>query len=79
MLALIQRLQKEGTTRADARRLTRASSARGRGRPRNYVFKYQPKGERFALTLSFKKAQVARDEVIAALESILKGLRNEQV
>jgi ParB family chromosome partitioning protein len=78
MLALVERLQKEGTTRADARRLTREPSTRGRGRPRNYVFKYKPKGERFALTLSFKKTQVPRDEVIAALETILARLRAER-
>jgi ParB family chromosome partitioning protein len=77
MLTLVERLQKEGTTRADARRLTREPSAR-RGRPRNYVFKYKPKGERFALTLSFKKAQVPRDEVVAALESIIHQLKSEQ-
>jgi ParB family chromosome partitioning protein len=78
MTALLERLEKEGTTRAEARRLTREPSPpRGRGRPRHYVFKYRPKGEGFALSLQFKKSQVPRAEVIGALESILEKLRNE--
>jgi ParB family chromosome partitioning protein len=78
MIALVERLQTEGTTRAKARRLTREPSARrGKGRPRNFVFKYQPKGERFALTLRFQKAQVPRQDVIEALESILQRLKSE--
>ncbi len=79
MIALVERLQKEGTTRAEARRLTREpSTARGKGRPRHFVFKYQPKGERFALSLRFKKAQVPHEEIIGALESILERLKSEQ-
>jgi ParB family chromosome partitioning protein len=79
MIALVERLQKEGTTRAEARRLTREPSAvRGKGRPRHFVFKYQPKGERFALSLRFKKAQVPQQEIIGALESILEQLKSEQ-
>ncbi|MCG6925489.1 MAG: ParB/RepB/Spo0J family partition protein [Acidobacteria bacterium] len=78
MRALLERLEKEGTTRAEARRLAKErSSRRGRGRPRHYVFKYQPKGGGFALSLQFKKAQVPRAEVIQTLESILEELRRE--
>jgi ParB family chromosome partitioning protein len=77
MEALLERLGPQGTTRAEARRLTRESSAKGRGRPRHFVFKYQPRGEGFSLALRFKKAQVPRDEVIHALESILESLRRQ--
>ena len=78
MTALLERLQKEGPTRAEARRLTQGRSApRGRGRPRHYVFKYQPMGEGFSLSLQFKKSQVPRAEVIGVLESILAKLRSE--
>lgn len=78
MRALLERLEKEGTTRAEARRLAKErSSRRGRGRPRHYVFKYQPKGGGFALSLQFKKTQVPRAEVIQTLESILEELRRE--
>jgi ParB family chromosome partitioning protein len=37
MVALIQRLQKEGGTRQDARRIAKESQSRGRGRPRAYT------------------------------------------
>ncbi len=79
MTLLLERLQKEGSTRAEARRLTKErSTPRGRGRPRHYVFKYQPKGEGFALSLQFKKSQVPRAEVIGVLESILEKLRRAE-
>jgi ParB family chromosome partitioning protein len=79
MVALLESLQKEGPTRAEARRLAKGRpSSRGRGRPRHYVFKYQPRGEGFSLSLQFKKSQVARAEVIGVLESILERLRNER-
>jgi ParB family chromosome partitioning protein len=79
MVTLVERLQREGTTRVEARRLTRERSApRGKGRPRHFVFKHLLKGERFGLTLKFKKAQVSRQEIIEALESVLERLKGEQ-
>jgi ParB family chromosome partitioning protein len=77
MTALVARLAAGGATRADARRLAHPKTERGRGRPRHFVFRYQPKEKSFALSLQFKKAQVPRDEIIHALESILQRLRNE--
>ena len=79
MVALIDRLQKEGTTRAAARRMTAApTKSRGRGRPRHYVFKYAPRGGPVALSLKFKKSGVERQEVIDALELILDALKREK-
>jgi ParB family chromosome partitioning protein len=78
MTALIERLGREGTTRAEARRLARkAESRRGRGRPRHFVFRFDPKGADFTLNLHFKRAQVAREEVIRTLEAILEDLRKQ--
>jgi len=78
MVALIERLGREGATRTDARRLTqRTESRRGRGRPRHYVFSYKPRGGPFALNLQFKRADVPREEVIEALEAVLRSLREE--
>jgi ParB family chromosome partitioning protein len=78
MTSLLERLQEEGATRAEARRLAKGPSAsRGRGRPRHYVFKYQPRGEGFSLSLQFKRSQVPRAEVIGVLESILERLKRE--
>jgi len=77
MTGLVARLATGSATRADARRLAHPKTERGRGRPRHFVFRYQPKEKSFALSLQFKKAQVPRDEIIHALESILQRLRNE--
>jgi len=79
MVALIERLQNEGNTRADARRIVATPEAkRGRGRPKHFVFKLQPRGGDFALSLQFKKAQVERHEIIRTLEAILQSLRGEE-
>ena len=75
MIAFLERLQQEGTTRADARRLTQQSSKKKtRGRPKNYVFNYAPKGQGIALSLKFKRSEVERSEVIEALEGVLEML-----
>ena len=48
-----------------ARRLAKAGKAKGaKGRPRNYVFRYQPREKSFNLSLQFRKAQVPREEVV---------------
>jgi ParB family chromosome partitioning protein len=79
MVALLERLQAGGSTRAEARRLTRAPrSPRGRGRPRHFRFRYAPRGAGFSFSLQFKKAEVPREEIIATLEAILKDLKREK-
>jgi ParB family chromosome partitioning protein len=77
MEVLLERLGPQGGTRAEARRLTREAPAKGRGRPRHFVFRYEPRGEGFSLALHFKRAQVPRDEVIRVLESILEAIRHQ--
>ena len=79
MMSFLERLQEEGTTRAEARRLTRVTSGKkSPGRPKNYIFKYEPKGQGIALSLKFKRPQVERAEIIEALEGVLESLRSEQ-
>jgi hypothetical protein len=76
MLAFVERLGREGATRTDARRLTQKTDARrGRGRPKNYVFSFKPHGGPFSLSLQFKRTDVERDEIIEALEAVLRSLR----
>jgi ParB family chromosome partitioning protein len=78
MVALIERLQKEGVTREAARRASKADKKQAlRGRPRHYVFRYQPKEKSFALALQFKKAQVPREEIVRALQAIIEDLMRE--
>jgi ParB family transcriptional regulator, chromosome partitioning protein len=75
MMALVQRIASQGgTTRAEVRKDLAKPKA---GRPKNYVFAFKSPSKAFDLKLKFKKGNVARQEVIAALEEILEGLRNE--
>jgi ParB family transcriptional regulator, chromosome partitioning protein len=76
MRGLVERLGREGSTRADVRKLTRPETA-SRGRPRHFVFRYNPRGSDFSLNLQFKRTQVERETIIEALESILESLRRQ--
>jgi ParB family chromosome partitioning protein len=76
MIGLIERFQKEGaTTRHEARRVVKGAKPT-RGRPKNFVFKFQAPTRTFNLALQFKKSEVERDEIIAALRSILHDLES---
>jgi ParB family chromosome partitioning protein len=78
MIALVERLGREGSTRVEARRMARKEDARrGRGRPRHFVFRFSPQGRGFSLNLQFKRPQVDREEVIRTLEEILDSLRKQ--
>jgi ParB family chromosome partitioning protein len=77
MLTFVERLKAEGAaTREQARRVAKDEEKKGtRGRPRNYVFRFQPREKTFAMTLQFRKASVPKDELIRTLETILEQLR----
>jgi ParB family chromosome partitioning protein len=74
MLALVQRLKTEGPSRTEARRIAKEDKA-SRGRPRNFVFRFQPGEKSFSLAMQFRKAHVSREEIIQALEATLEGLK----
>jgi ParB family transcriptional regulator, chromosome partitioning protein len=79
MVSLVEELQKGGATREKARRLTKESRTKAsRGRPQNFVFRYQPKEKSFTLALQFRKAQVPRAEIIRTLQSILEQLAQDE-
>ena len=81
MMALLQRLHSDGAsaTRDEARRLSKQSRSRtAKGRPRHYVFRYQPREKTFALSLQFRKSDVPRDEIVRALQSIIEELVREE-
>jgi hypothetical protein len=75
MIALIERLTREGpATREQARK---ALAKPKPGRPKAFVFQYKPKARDFSLRLQFRKGDVDRTEVIAALEAIIADLREQ--
>jgi ParB family chromosome partitioning protein len=76
MTALIERMASQGgVTRQQLREATAKQKA---GRPKHFIFAYRPPTKAFNLKLSFSKARASREDVIEALEAILKDLRKAQ-
>src|SRR5213078_251610 len=70
MTALIEKMASLGG--ATRQQLREATAKPKTGRPKHYVFAYRPQSKQFNLKLSFGKARVQRDEIIDALEAILR-------
>jgi ParB family chromosome partitioning protein len=74
MLALVEKMASQGAvTRQDVRAETTKPTA---GKPRSFVFAFNPPTKTFQLRMSFKKGRVDKSEIIEALESIIKELKN---
>lgn len=74
MLALIEQITRDGDATRQRARET-AASRRGTGRAKPFVYRYAPPNRTFSLRLAFRKTDVPRDQLIAALEGILDDLR----
>jgi ParB family chromosome partitioning protein len=73
MTALVEKIASQGGT---TRQQMRDAVAKPRaGRPKHYVFAFRPSTKAFNLKLSFNKSRASRDEVIEALEVIIRELR----
>ena len=73
MTALVEKIASQGG--ATRQQLREAAAKPKAGRPKHYVFAFRPPTKLFNLKLSFAKSRVNRDEVIDALEQILRELR----
>ena len=73
MTALVEKIASQGG--ATPQQLREAVARPKRGRPKHYVFAYRPPTKAFNLKLSFTKSRATREEVIDALEAILRELR----
>ena len=76
MAALIERIASQGG--ATREELRKAIARPKKGRPKAYTFSYRPESKAFNLKLSFSKGKAERDDVIAALEAILRDLRSQR-
>jgi ParB family transcriptional regulator, chromosome partitioning protein len=73
MVALVEKITREGgITRETVRKETAKPKP---GRPKAFTFSYKAPTKAFKLQLRFAKSKVERDEVIEALEAIIKELR----
>ena len=76
MIALIEKLGRDGGATREA---VRKETAKPKpGRPKSYVFSYKAPTKAFNLSLKFTKSRVERDEVISALEAIIQDLRSQK-
>jgi len=76
MTALIETITSRGG--ATRQQLREAAAKPKAGRPKHYVFAFRPPSKAFNLKLSFNKSRASRDEVIDALETILRDLRKSK-
>ncbi|HEY1306398.1 MAG TPA: ParB/RepB/Spo0J family partition protein [Vicinamibacterales bacterium] len=73
MTALVEKLAGQGQA---TRQLARQETAKVKpGRPKAYVFTFKPTTKAFDLRLSFRKSKVEANEIIEALENIIRELR----
>src|SRR5262249_6291667 len=77
MIALVERISREGGATRQAVRKEKESAKPRAGRPKHYVFKYRPPTKAYNLQLKFTKARVDKDEVIEALQAIIRELRSQ--
>lgn len=73
MTALIEKIASQGG--ATRQQIRDAAAKPKAGRPKHYVFAFRPPTKAFNLKLSFNKSRASRDEIIDALEAIIKDLR----
>jgi ParB family chromosome partitioning protein len=73
MVALVEKISRDGGTTREA---VRQETAKPRaGRPKAYIFSYRAPTKAFKLQLRFTKSRVEREEVIEALQGIIEELR----
>lgn len=76
MTALVETIAGQGGA---TRQRLRAAAAKPRaGRPKHYVFAFRPPTKAFNLKLSFNKSRASRDEIIDALEAIVRDLKKSR-
>jgi ParB family chromosome partitioning protein len=75
MLALVEKLAGQGNA---TRQAVRDEVAKPSARPKAFVFAFRPPTKAFNLRLQFSKSKVGRDEIIDALEGIIRELRNQR-
>jgi ParB family chromosome partitioning protein len=77
MTALVEKIASGGTS-ATRQQLRDAVAKPKAGRPKHYVFAYRPPTKAFNLKISFAKSRASRDEVIDALEAIIRDLKKSK-
>jgi ParB family transcriptional regulator, chromosome partitioning protein len=77
MVALIEKLSRDGGVTREAVRKEKEIAKPKAGRPKHYTFSYKAPTKAFNLQLRFTKSRVDKDEVIEALQAIIKELKSQ--
>jgi ParB family transcriptional regulator, chromosome partitioning protein len=77
MTALVEKLASQGSSGPTRQQLRDAVRKPKAGRPKHYIFAYRPPTKAFNLKISFAKSRASRDEIIDALEAIIRDLRKK--
>lgn len=77
MLALVEKITSQGVTREQLRKDADKQKPKA-GRPKSFVFAFRPATKAFNLRLQFNKRNASKDEVISALEEIIKDLKKSK-
>ena len=79
MIAFIEQLTRDASAGTVTREMARKVAAKPKpGRPKSFVFQYRPPTKSFNLKLQFKKSDVDKSEVIAALMGIIEELKSSR-
>jgi len=74
MLALLEKIASQGgATREQVRQDTQKPKT---GRPKAFAFKFRPENKTFTLRLSFNRRSASKEEIITALEAVLRELKS---
>lgn len=76
MLELLEEVARQGLNRDDLRkRLRKPKKSAGSKRRKPYTFKFRAPDRTYSLSMTFRQSEVDREDLIDALESILRELR----
>lgn len=74
MMQLVEKITSQGATREQLRKDADKEKPKA-GRPKSFVFAFRPTTKAFNLRLQFNKRNASKDEVISALEEIIRELK----
>jgi ParB family transcriptional regulator, chromosome partitioning protein len=77
MEELVSRYARGELNRDQVRKATAKKGEVRRGRPKNFTYDLKEKGLPFSLRVKFRKAEVGREEIIAALRQALERLEKQ--
>jgi len=77
MVALVEKISRDGGATREAVRKEKDAAKPKAGRPKHYTFTYKAPTKLFNLQLKFTKSRVDKDEVIEALQAIIRELKSQ--